>query len=82
MVAEALKLTAQDLLEQGVIDEVVEEPVGGAHRDPAAATAILKEHILNNLATLKEVEPGQLIENRIEKYGKMGFYDKHPYQEK
>ena len=82
VVAEALKLTAQDLLEQGVIDEVVEEPVGGAHRDPAAATAILKEHILNNLATLKEVEPGQLIENRIEKYGKMGFYDKHPYQEK
>ena len=82
VVAEALKLTAQDLLEQGVIDEVVEEPVGGAHRDPAPATAILKEHILNNLATLKEVEPGQLIENRIEKYGKMGFYDKHPYQEK
>lgn len=82
VVAEALKLTAQDLLEQGVIDEVVEEPVGGAHRDPAAATAILKEHILNNLATLKDVEPGQLIENRIEKYGKMGFYDKHPYQEK
>lgn len=82
VVAEALKLTAHDLLEQGVIDEVITEPVGGAHRDHESAVKILKEHILKNLDELKKIEPDELIESRIEKYGKMGFYEKHPLQEK
>ncbi|MFQ5633149.1 MAG: carboxyl transferase domain-containing protein, partial [bacterium] len=78
VVAEALKLTARDLLAQGVIDEIIQEPVGGAHRDQEAAVHIVKEHILKNLAELQAIEPRQLVENRIEKYGKMGFYEQHP----
>jgi acetyl-CoA carboxylase carboxyl transferase subunit alpha len=82
VVAEALKLTAKDLLEHGVIDEVIKEPVGGAHRDHTAAIQIVKEHILKHLGELEAVDPVELVENRIEKYGKMGFYAQHPLKEK
>lgn len=76
--AEALKLTAQDLLEQRVIDEIIKEPIGGAHRDHEAAANVVKAHILKHLAALKEVAIAELIDQRIEKYGKMGYYDQHP----
>lgn len=82
VVAEALKLTAQDLLEQGVIDEVIKEPAGGAHRDHLASVQIVKDYILKHLGELNAVDPVELVENRIEKYGKMGFYEKHPLKEK
>lgn len=76
--AEALKLTAPDLVEQGVVDEVIKEPMGGAHREPEEAARMVKEAILRNLAQLKQVPPHELVEQRIEKYGRMGFYEKHP----
>lgn len=82
VVAEALKLTAKDLKEQGVIDEIIYEPVGGAHRDHAAAIRIVKEHILRNLVELKKIDPAELVAARIDKYAKMGFYAHHPHQEK
>ena len=72
--AEALKLTASDLIGLGVIDEVIAEPVGGAHRDVDGAATILKERILTNLEELASYSSEALVKNRIEKYGKMGFF--------
>ena len=78
--AEALKLTANDLLEQGVIDEVIPEPVGGAHRDPDTAAQLLKDAVLKHLKELKTINPEMLVRDRIRKYGEMGFYESHPYR--
>lgn len=73
--AEILKLTAPDLLELGVIDEIVPEPHGGAHRDPDGAAAILKERIIFNLKVLSKLNSEKLIHQRREKYLKMGFFN-------
>jgi acetyl-CoA carboxylase carboxyl transferase subunit alpha len=70
--AAALKLTASSLLEMGVIDEIVPEPPGGAHRDPAGAVAALKEAVARHLARLVRVPPRKLAERRFEKYAAMG----------
>jgi acetyl-CoA carboxylase carboxyl transferase subunit alpha len=72
--AEALKLTAPDLLEQGVIDRIVPEPRGGAHRDPQRAAAILKEILLEELKVLSKVNPSRLVKRRIEKFATMGAW--------
>ncbi len=72
--AEALQLTAPDLKKQGIIDEIVPEPLGGAHRDHAKAAAILKTSILNELKNLSKLKSDKLIERRIEKFSKMGEY--------
>lgn len=72
--AEELKLTAPDLLELGVIDEIVQEPKGGAHRNHDQAARIVKDRILFHLAQLRSLDPDTLIERRIEKYGGMGFF--------
>jgi acetyl-CoA carboxylase carboxyl transferase subunit alpha len=73
--AEALRLTAPDLLEQGVIDLIVPEPPGGAHRNHEQAASILKNLLFEELGQLKDVKPDKLIERRIEKFGKMGSWD-------
>ncbi|MEO8166744.1 MAG: acetyl-CoA carboxylase carboxyltransferase subunit alpha [bacterium] len=72
--AEALQLTAPDLKKQGIIDEIVPEPVGGAHRDHVKAASILKASILNELKNLSKIKSSQLIDRRIEKFSKMGEY--------
>ncbi len=72
--AEALQLTAPDLKKQGIIDEIVPEPLGGAHRDHAKAADILKGQLLSELKTLTKVKIDRLIEKRIEKFSKMGEY--------
>jgi len=74
--AEAMKLTPNDLLQLKVIDGIIQEPVGGAHRDHAAAAQSLKERLLQELNELEKIPPEQLINQRIEKYGKMGFYER------
>ena len=74
MAAEALKLVAPDLIELGVIDEIVSEPVGGAHRDFDKTARIVKERIIHHLDELQKFGPEELVANRIEKYGKMGYY--------
>ena len=71
--AEILKLTAPDLLELGMIDEILREPLGGAQRDIQAVTRMLKERILFHLNALSTYKPSKLIEMRMEKYCKMGF---------
>ena len=73
--AEALKLTAPDLLEQGVVDRIVPEPPGGAHRDHQRAAAILKEALLEELKMLSKIKPAKLIKRRLDKFAKMGNWD-------
>jgi acetyl-CoA carboxylase carboxyl transferase subunit alpha len=73
--AEALKLTAPDLLAQGIIDRIIPEPIGGAHRNPPQAAEILKKVLIEEIEKLMKVKPDKLIEKRIEKYSKMGEYE-------
>ncbi|PJB00127.1 MAG: acetyl-CoA carboxylase carboxyl transferase subunit alpha [Ignavibacteriales bacterium CG_4_9_14_3_um_filter_30_11] len=73
--AEALKLTANDLIEQGIIDRIIPEPMGGAHNDHKAAAAILKKALKEELEILVKIKPSKLIEDRIEKFGKMGEFE-------
>jgi acetyl-CoA carboxylase carboxyl transferase subunit alpha len=72
--AEALQLTAPDLKKQGIIDEIVPEPMGGAHRNPEQAARVVKECILHELKGLTKLKPDKLVERRIEKFSKMGVY--------
>jgi acetyl-CoA carboxylase carboxyl transferase subunit alpha len=72
--AEALKLTAPDLMELGIIDRIVPEPIGGAHRNPEQTAAALKRILLEELKPLMSKTPEQLVEERIEKYAKMGVW--------
>lgn len=72
--AEALQLTAPDLKKQGIIDEIVPEPLGGAHRNHAKAAEILKGQLLAELKVLTKMKPEKLIEKRIEKFSHMGEY--------
>lgn len=72
--AEALKLTAPDLLEQKLIDRIIPEPLGGAHKNHHEAAAILKAALLEELAQLIKIKPEKLIEGRLEKFGKMGAF--------
>jgi acetyl-CoA carboxylase carboxyl transferase subunit alpha len=72
--AKALKLTGQELLELGLIDEVVAEPLGGAHRDPQKMAASIKESVKKHLKELSEVAPDDLLETRYEKYRKIGAF--------
>lgn len=72
--AEALKLTAPDLVEQGIVDRIVPEPQGGAHRNPEEAGSILKKILLEELRSLKKLKTDKLIEQRIAKFSKMGAW--------
>jgi acetyl-CoA carboxylase carboxyl transferase subunit alpha len=72
--ASALKLTAPDLLEMGIIDGVIKEPLSGAHRDYDAAANAVKEQLLKSLLSLSKQNPEKLIEQRIAKYSAMGRY--------
>lgn len=72
--AEALKLTAPDLLGQKIIDRIIPEPLGGAHKNPQEAAKMLKSVLKEELAQLIKVKPDKLIENRLEKFGSMGEF--------
>lgn len=73
--AEALKLTAPDLLAQGIIDRIIPEPLGGAHRNPREAADNLKGILLEELKKLMKIKTDKLIESRIEKFARMGEYE-------
>jgi acetyl-CoA carboxylase carboxyl transferase subunit alpha len=70
--AEALKLTAADMLKAGLVDGIIKEPLGGAHVDPVAMANKLKKTILEEVAGLFLVSSEQRILNRIEKFSNMG----------
>lgn len=72
--AEILKLTAEDLLGLGIIDEIVPEPLGGAHRNPAQMAAALKEALLRHLGDLLKLSGEALVKDRYQKLKKMGAY--------
>src|ERR1700716_735351 len=72
--AEALKLTAQDLMGLGVVDEIVPEPEGGAHRDPDLAAANLGTALRQNLERLSAFSIEELLRTRYEKFRKLGKF--------
>ncbi|MGD9897956.1 MAG: acetyl-CoA carboxylase carboxyltransferase subunit alpha [Calditrichaceae bacterium] len=72
--AEAMKVTAPDLLSLNIIDEIVKEPEGGAHHDYDMAASLLKKSIIKHLGELMKIPTEELIEQRIEKFSKMGAW--------
>ncbi len=77
--AAALKITADALLELGVIDGIIEEPVGGAHRDHAATFDAVKTEISQQLARLKKMSARRLVEQRFKKFAMLGKFDNRKY---
>ncbi len=72
--AEALSLTAADLLRLKLIDEIIPEPLGGAHQDPEAAGESLRESLIRHLTELRRLRPEKLVRKRAEKYEAMGAF--------
>ena len=70
--AEALKLSATDMLSNGLVDGIVPEPLGGAHHEPEVAFANVKAAILENFAQLEHMDPEERIQQRIAKFSQMG----------
>jgi len=70
--AEALKLSATDMLTNGLVDGIVPEPLGGAHHEPEVAFANVKAAILENIAQLEHMDPEERIQQRIAKFSQMG----------
>ena len=73
--AQALKITAKDLLELKLVDGIVPEPLGGAHTDPAKSAENLKEHLLVHLEQLLKLAPAERLEKRYEKYRAFGHFE-------
>ncbi|MBD1372778.1 acetyl-CoA carboxylase carboxyltransferase subunit alpha [Hazenella sp. IB182357] len=72
--AEALKITSQDLLELGVIDQVIHEPKGGAHRDPELQANLIQRALVEQLQPLLKLSSEELIEDRYQKFAQIGEY--------
>jgi acetyl-CoA carboxylase carboxyl transferase subunit alpha len=73
--AEQLKLTAEHMKNFGLVDDIIPEPAGGAHWDYGEAAQILKNFLVPVLQELKAFSPEERVNKRIEKFGKMGFWD-------
>jgi acetyl-CoA carboxylase carboxyl transferase subunit alpha len=73
--AEALRLSATDLLEFGVIDEIIPEPFGGAHRDHETAIAALKKVLVKSLKEVKKMSTDEMLDARLDKYSNMGAFE-------
>jgi len=76
--AEAMKLTAQDSLENGIIDEIIPEPLGGAHREPAAAAKSIGASVQAQLDKLSVMGPDELVTDRWSKFRKIGVFRDEP----
>ena len=72
--AESMKVSAQDLVEMGICDRIINEPLGGAHRNPEQAAQLLKENILAEIDNFKDLDGNSFLESRIERYNQMGAY--------
>ncbi len=73
--AEALKLTPGDLLKLGIIDEIIPEPLGGAHRDYDEAASRLKSAVLATFSQLEQIPPDELIKQRVDKFTAIGAWE-------
>ncbi|MBC7902223.1 MAG: acetyl-CoA carboxylase carboxyltransferase subunit alpha [Gemmatimonadaceae bacterium] len=76
--AEELRLTSDHMYKFGLVDGIVPEPLGGAHWDYLEAAQNLKKVLLHTLAEIKQIAPEERVEKRIEKFGKMGFWEELP----
>ncbi|HOR74132.1 MAG: acetyl-CoA carboxylase carboxyltransferase subunit alpha [Kiritimatiellae bacterium] len=76
--AAALKLTAPDLVELGIADDIIPEPQGGAHADPAAAAELVRAALEKHLAQLLKLSPAQLLAQRYDKFRAMGVFKEGP----
>ena len=76
--AAALKITAKDLLELKLVDEIIPEPIGGAHNDPAGAAKTLKEHLLKHLTELLKLSGTERLKKRYEKFRAHGHFLEKP----
>lgn len=72
--ADALKLTSSDMKKNGLVDDVIPEPINGAHRDHDAIFETVKKHISKYLKELNKIDPEKRVNNRIEKFSKMGVW--------
>jgi acetyl-CoA carboxylase carboxyl transferase subunit alpha len=72
--AEALKITAPDLKQLGILDEILPEPLGGAHNNPLQTAATLKESLVRNIDALSELDPKALRDRRYQKFRKIGMF--------
>ncbi|MDF1812970.1 MAG: acetyl-CoA carboxylase carboxyltransferase subunit alpha [Verrucomicrobiales bacterium] len=72
--ATALRLSADDLYDMGIIDEVISEPLGGAHHDPIGAANALKNSVRSHLLELEKIEPEKLLDLRYEKFRQFGEF--------
>jgi acetyl-CoA carboxylase carboxyl transferase subunit alpha len=72
--AEALKLTPENMLNQGLIDEIIKEPLGGAHHDPEKMAKTLKTHVSKQIKDLMELNTASLLAQRVNRYKIMGHY--------
>lgn len=79
--AEQLKLTGKDMLNFGLVDNVIPEPLGGAHWDYDEAANILKQFLLPAIKELQAIPAEERVQQRIEKFGKMGFWEEMPMTE-
>ena len=70
--ADSLRLAARDLVELGVVDEILPEPLGGAHRDPAAMADAVGERLRHHLAALRALSTDELLRRRRAKFRGMG----------
>lgn len=75
--ARALRFTSKDLLQFGIVDEVIPEPLGGAHRDHRAMAATLKGALTKALRKLQGIPGEQLLDTRYEKFRRMGMFEEH-----
>jgi acetyl-CoA carboxylase carboxyl transferase subunit alpha len=78
LAAEALKLTSRDLFRFRVIDDIVPEPLGGAHRDQREMANILKAYLLRYLRDLRDLPAEELLEGRYQKFRRMGVFEEQP----
>jgi len=72
--AEALKMTAPDLKRLGIIDDIVAEPAGGAHRDPTEAASLLKAYLVKSLRELSALPLDELVERRYQRFRRIGVF--------
>ena len=73
--ANAMRITAKDLLEFGIVEDIIPEPVGGAHRDHKLAAKLLKEKVLKHFDELSNLSPNELKEDRYQKFRKVGVFN-------
>ncbi len=76
--ADELKLTPEHMLKFKLVDGIIPEPLGGAHWDYYEAAALLKKHLIPVIAELKKIDPAKRVEERIEKFSRMGFWEENP----